>query len=383
MALQPTQQIKKLIENSRHILVVFDAEKEIDNICAALAWKIFLEKQGKQVDAAGENFSTPQNLKFIKETKDIKPSISHSQKFTIKLDISEVKIDTLSYDIKGDTLSIHINPSQGIITKNELRTAQSNFKYDLIISLGARDLESLGDIFFNNTDLFYRLPIINIDTHPGNEHYGQINAVSLSRSCGCEHSFQIMRGIDETLLDAKTAEILLTGLISRTKSFRSGGITPETLNIAGHLIGMGADRKKIIKNLYYNHSLDSLKIWGKALSRLQADPEKGLVWTVISREDFSLSGSREDALPELVDNLIANSPEAKAVILIYEKINEDGKVNASVFSFDHRFDSLELTRGLNATGNKKRAVISLTETTLKEAEIKIIGMIKKNLKDSN
>jgi len=128
------------------------------------------------------------------------------QKFTIKVDISKTKIDSLSYDIKDDWLYIHLNPKQGTISKKELRTAQSSFKYDLIITLNSPDLESLGDIFENNTDLFYRVPIINIDHQAGNEHYGATNLVELNKTSAGEIVYFLFKS-------RRIFEIVLTSIM--------------------------------------------------------------------------------------------------------------------------------------------------------------------------
>ena len=106
MALNEAQQLSKLLENSRHVLIVFGPRHDLDTICGALAWKIFLEKQHKQVDVVAENFSINKNLRFLNNVETIKPQLTHLQKFTIKVDVSRAKIDTLSYDIKDNWLSI-------------------------------------------------------------------------------------------------------------------------------------------------------------------------------------------------------------------------------------------------------------------------------------
>ena len=175
MALNEVQQLKNLLDSSKHILLVLNSVQNTDSICAAVAWKKWLEKQHKQIDIIADNFVLPKNLKFIVGAEEIQPQISHLQKFILKVDVTNVKIDTLSYDIKDNWLSIYLTPKQGVLTKNELRTAQSGLKYDLVITVNAQDLESLGKVFLNNTDLFYKVPVINFDTHPGNEHVGQVN----------------------------------------------------------------------------------------------------------------------------------------------------------------------------------------------------------------
>ena len=51
----------------------------------------------------------PQNLKKFRRK-------FHLQKFILKVDVSNIKIDTLSYDIK-DTAVYHLTPKQGTIKK--------------------------------------------------------------------------------------------------------------------------------------------------------------------------------------------------------------------------------------------------------------------------
>ena len=178
MALNEFQQFEQLVASSQHILVLFNSKDAGDALSSALALKNILEKQRKQIDIVSADFFVPKNLKFIPDIDSVKPALSHLQKFIIKVDVSKNQIDTISYDVKDNTLSIYLTPKTGLITKHDLRTAQSTFKYDLIITLGVADLESLGEIYYNNTDLFYRAPIVNIDCQANNEHFGHINAPS-------------------------------------------------------------------------------------------------------------------------------------------------------------------------------------------------------------
>jgi len=384
MALNETQQLNKLLEQSHYVLVVFKPEFNVDAICSALAWKNFLEKQHKQVDVISGDFTQPKNLKFLEGIEQIKPNIAHLQKFTIKVDVSSAKIDSLSYDIKDDWLSIHLNPKEGIITKNELRTAQSAFKYDLIITINTQDLESLGDTFLNNTDLFYRIPIINIDHNSSNEHFGQINNVDLNCSSTSENIFKVMKLINETDIDKNIATSLLTGIISKTRSFKSINITPNTLNAASELMKIGADRQKIIRHLYYSRSIASLKIWGQALTHLQSEPDIGLVWTCVTRDDFIRSNASEQELDDLIHELIINSPEAKVIVLLYEMPNgsTSTKIRGIVVT-DENNDAKSLIQAFEPQGNKKRAWFVVEGKALKEMENIVLENIRTTLEHLN
>ncbi|HSR89455.1 MAG TPA: DHH family phosphoesterase [Candidatus Udaeobacter sp.] len=378
MSLNETQQLSQLLEKSRHILLVLNSTQNTDSICGAVAWKKWLEKQNKQVDIIADNFILPKNLKFIVSPEEIQPQISHLQKFILKVDVTNVKIDTLSYDIKDNWLSIYLTPKQGVITKNELRTAQSSLKYDLVMTINAQDLESLGKIFFNNTDLFYKVPIVNFDNHPGNEHFGQVNFVEITATSVSEIIYKTVKQISPFHIDAEIATALLAGMISQTQSFKTTNVTPHTLNTASELMNLGADREKIVKHLYRTKSISSLKIWGEALTHMESEPSVGLVWTSITREDFSRTGATEEELKELIDELASNSPEAKVILLLYENTAGENKVHGFL-SADKQRDAKVLLQSFQAEGNKKTASFVIANKTLKEVELEVVEKIKKIL----
>ncbi len=378
MALNEAQQLKSLLDNSKHILLALNSNQSADAICGAVAWKKWLEKQNKQVDIIADNFVLPKNLGFIAGAAAIQPQISHLQKFILKVDVTHVKIDTLSYDIKDNWLSIYLTPKEGVLTKNELRTAQSGLKYDLIITVGAQDLESLGKIFFNNTDLFYKVPVINFDNHPGNEHFGQVNFVELNATSVSEIIYKTLKQTSEAHIDTEIATALLAGMISQTQSFKTTNVTPLTLNTASELMNLGADREKIVKHLYRTKSISSLRIWGEALTHMQSDPASGLVWTTITREDFSRAGATEDELKELIDELVNNSPEAKMILLLYENTKGENKIHGFLHA-DKQHDAKLLLQTFQPEGNKKTASFAITNKTLKETELEVVEKIKKIL----
>jgi phosphoesterase RecJ-like protein len=180
-------------------------------------------------------------------------------------------------------------------------------------------------------------------------------------------------------LDEKIAHCLLTGMISETHSFKTQTVTPSTLNIAGKLMNLGANRDTIVKHLYRTRSISALKLWGEALSHLQIDKNIGLAWTTLTREDFARSGAEETDLQGIIAELIGNSPEAK--IIINEPKNHDNKrIIHGLLSVDKQFDALELLRSFNPQGNKKTATFVIEHKTLKEVEEMAIETIKKSVK---
>ena len=376
--LDEKQQFERLLDSAKHVLVCFSQGKNIDAIASALALKKFLETKKTQVDIVCDNYEPIKNLKFIDGYDKINKKLSNLQKLIIKVDLSKTKIDTLSYDIKDNWLSIHINPKEGIITKQDLRTAQTALKYDFIITINTQDLDSLGEIFSSNTDLFYTVPIINIDNQLGNEHYGQLNFCSSTVASNSEIVYEVMKKIDETKISTEIANCILTGMISSTRSFKNSGVTPRVLNKAGELMDLGADRDQIIKYLYQTRSISTLKLWGKALTRIKIDPEIGLVWTILTTHDFIDSGADKDDLEDIIEELISNTPEAKIVLILHEsnKFEVKDKIHGSLMT-DKQFDAKEILNRYNPIGSKHKVNFIVPSGDLIETESKIVEIIKK------
>jgi nanoRNase/pAp phosphatase (c-di-AMP/oligoRNAs hydrolase) len=381
MAFNDIEQLAKAIEESRHVLVLFSTINDGDAIASALALKLFIEKQHKQVDIAASGFMLPKNYRFLPAAETIRAELAHLQKFIIKVDVSRSPIETLSYDIKDNTLSIYLTPKHGLITKNELRTAQSTFKYDLVITLNTPDLESLGSIFYNNTDLFYRTSIVNIDRLPSNERYGQINVVDLTATSTSEIIYKTLKQIGEQYIDVNTATALLTGMTIATNSFKNPNITPLTLQIASQLVNTGADREKVVQNLYRTRTISTLKLWGQALTHLQHDAKLGLVWTTLTHEDFTRSGAAMEDLTGITEEIISNSPEARIIMVLYEADDIDGKkVIKGTVTTEKNNDAILLLKPLKPEGNKKQAIFTMVDKTLTQTEAIAIEVIKEHSK---
>jgi len=374
-------QLNKLIEKSERPLIVFNIDLKHDVISSALALKSYLQKKGKKAEIVSEGYSPFTELSYLKSIDTIKSELSHLHKFTIKVDVSDIKIDALSYDISDNWLSIHLTPRQGIIGKKNIRTLQTGYKYDLIFILGATDLNSLGNIFFNNTDLFYRTPLINIDNNPANEHFGNLNIIDLTACSISEIIYKTMSGIGLDT-DADRATSILTGMIARTRSFKTPSVTPATLNLAGKLMEIGADREMIIKNLYRTKTIATLKLWGRALYNLQTDKSIGLVSTIITRDDFTRSGATAKELPDLVSELIANSPDAKLILIAYEDEKNNGTTRFFL-TVDKKFDAKQLAKLFKPEGDRKTVEFLISNKNIKEAESAVIDEIKKEFQTLN
>jgi phosphoesterase RecJ-like protein len=236
----------------------------------------------------------------------------------------------------------------------------------------------LGKIFLNNSDLFYRTTIVNLDYHNANERYGQINYIDPNTTSISEIVYQLGKLWYEKYLDQNNATSLLTGMIATTHSFKTTNVDPSTLQVASELINHGADREKIIHHLYRTRSLSTLKLWGTALMRLKIDTQKRFAWTTLTIPDFLNAGANYGQLKDLITELIENSPEVDSTLLLYEE-EVDSKKQINGILNCKKNDTLQILKPHNPSGIHRRAYFCLKNINMAEAEKIITEEIKKSL----
>ncbi|MBU1164761.1 hypothetical protein KKA15_04340 [Patescibacteria group bacterium] len=377
MALEVNQQIQKLVIDSNHILIAFRKDYTIDGVASATALYLTLKKMNKMVDIVCSDFVPSKNIKFLVGIDSVKTDLSNLQKFVISLDTSKNELDEFSYNVEKDKLNIFITPKSGIFTKDDVDTSTSDYKYDLIFVLDSPDLESLGKVYDNHNDFFYNTSIVNIDHDPQNEHFGQINLTNLNATSVCEILYDLFNSLEEKHFDGEIATALLTGIVSKTKSFKTPNVTPKTLNISSELIALEADREKVVTNLYRARSITTLKLWGRVLARLHSNSELKLAWSLLNSHDFIESGAEEEDLPDVIDELISTMPGNEIVALIYQM--EAGKI-CSIVQTLKDINALYLVKQFSPWGSKNQARFCIEGKNLPEVEKEIIEVIRKNLK---
>jgi len=373
MELSPYQQIYELVKKSNKIVIALPRKPSTDAIASGLGLFLCLEKMKKSVTVVCNQFELPPYHQFLPKSKEILSDLTTLRKFIIHLDLTKTKVKELSYDITDDKLNVYITPKSGFYDPRDITTSASRYEYELIFVLDSSDLESLGTIYDENAEFFYHMPIINIDHKPTNEYFGQINLVDLVATSTSELVFELVKEFKEKLMDEYIATSLLTGIISKTKSFQSATVTPKSLAIASHLIEQGARRDEIIKNLFRTKSISTLKLWGRALARLKMDLDGRVIWSMLARQDFDLSGANCDDLEGVVDELIINTPNAEIVMLLCEK--KEKKIEAVVNTIKS-INGLELFNDFKPRGTINFARFEIEGKNIVEAEELILQKIK-------
>ncbi|HLD28322.1 MAG TPA: hypothetical protein VJB67_01805 [Patescibacteria group bacterium] len=379
MALSTNQQIFELVNKNKSILIIFKKDWTGDALASSLALANVLKKYDKKIDIVCQNFKTPQSLSYL-PTDQIIGGLSNLQKFVISVDTTKTQVGEFFYDTDEKKLNIYLTPKEGQFGHEDITTAISDFKYDIIFVINSPDLESLGASYNDNSDFFYSTPKINIDNSPQNEYFGNIDVVNLAANSTAEIVYDLIKEFDEKLIDEDIATYLLTGIITATKNFKTQNITPKTLNLASLLVAKGARREQIIQNLYQNRYLSTLKLWGRVLSRLNNDLDDKLVWSSLSVQDFLETATTPADIVDVVDELIVSMPKTEIIVLLYEiKNGSENSIKIIIYSIKN-IDSLFIAQKFNPEGNKEVAKFTLAGVTLADAERAVIDEIKNKLK---
>lgn len=196
------------------------------------------------------------------------------------------------------------------------------------------------------------LPILNIDHHPDNQNFGDINMIDAAKSSVAEFVYDFLIYINAPI-DSDIAKCLLTGILTDTGSFMHSNTQPSTLMAAADLMKHGARIDKIHEFTYKSKDPRTMKAWARAIENTRVDTKNRIVISVITEEDLKEIGDVDnDAFGGFVETLNKIPGTRFAVFL-----RQDGdRVKGSMRSEERKeTDVAELARLLGGGGHKLAA----------------------------
>src|SRR6185369_335699 len=116
-----------------------------------------------------------------------------------------------------------------------------------------------------------RTYVINIDHHPGNTSYGQINWFDASAAACGEMVFDVVKALGVPL-SVEIATHVYLAILTDTGSFHYSSISPRTFDICRECLVAGVDPVLVARNVYDSNNMGRLKLFGAVLSAMQIDP---------------------------------------------------------------------------------------------------------------
>lgn len=307
---QAFEQANKLINNSQNILLTMHERMDGDDGGSVLALAHQLEKMGKTFECAIKK-GVPKSLSFLPGSEKINDDISREN-------------------------------------------------FDLVISCGCGEKKRCG----SEKIQALKVPFINIDHHPDNKLFGEVNLVEPDKSSVAELVYDFFQH-NHWPITKKVAVCLLTGIITDTGSFRHGNTKSSTLKVASELMRKGADLNVIIKNTYKNKTPKDMVAWGKAFKNIFYDEKNKIIYSVMAEEDLKKLGADlpQNVFEGFVETLNA-VPEAKFAMFL----KQDGSIiKGSLRSEQSKgVDVSQIARVFGGGGHKLAAGFSVAGKLTKD-----------------
>jgi phosphoesterase RecJ-like protein len=289
--------IHELILGSKNILIISHRKPDADTLGAALALKLWLVKNDKYVVLACKD-----------KPKDIFSFIPFLNDFVGSFDL---------------------------------------YMFDLVVfvDVGA---SYMTHFHLKHKNLFSAIPSINIDHHPSNDMFADINLVDPEAASTTTIIYRLFREWNVEM-DSEMATCLLAGIYGDTGSFKHANTSEEVYQIASDLMSLGAKISDVSRVLFRTKSVKTLKLWGRALENAKLT-DSNVLLSILGELDYTSVSAGPDHLSGVVEylNMVPNIDYALL-------INDDrkGNVRGSMRTSSELIDLSKIASVYGGGGHKK------------------------------
>jgi phosphoesterase RecJ-like protein len=182
-----------------------------------------------------------------------------------------------------------------------------------------------GDLARTGVSGLERFFVINIDHHPGNSGYGQINWFDSSAAACGEMVFDVVRALG-VKLSVEIATHIYLAILTDTGSFHYSSISPRTFEICRETLEAGVDPVLVARNVYDSNNMGRLKLFGAVLSAMEIDQTGRIAIVYLDREMARAAGGTYEDTEGLV-NLPLTVKEIQAVVFFKQEEGDEYRVS--------------------------------------------------------
>lgn len=276
------------------------------------------------------------------------------------------KISTLVFDSKFPEIFSFLTELDQALFMSDLK----DIKPGLIVALDAADERR---IVPSIEPIRPVTKLINIDHHPTNPSYGDLNLVRSDANSTSSLVFQILRHLGHRPSYA-ASRAFFTGLVTDTGCFRFEGVNADTFRIAAEMCESGIDSYQITQHLFEEHPVERLALERQILNRLRILSGGRVAMSELYMSDFQEAGASLADGENLVNKL--RETRGVEVGVLMTKVSEE-LTRVSLRS-KGRLDVAEIASQFGGGGHRRAAGIksSLDFHTLRQL---LLAAIEKKL----
>ncbi len=235
--------ISEVVSKNAAGIIVLPAKPTPDAIAAATTMYLALTKMGKTMGLVCS--AVPQSdmvgVDKIKNTLTV-----GGDNLVISFPYKEGAVDKVDYnfDVENEKFNLIIVPREGFpkLDPKDVNYSFAGGKIEFIVTIDSPNLNTLGDIYTKNQNVFTGKNIINIDRHLINNNYGTINVVVKTASSTSELVYKVLAAM-KVNFDREMATNLYSGIVAATNNFSSYSVNADTFEAVAILLRAGAVKK--------------------------------------------------------------------------------------------------------------------------------------------
>ena len=281
--------VKEIVDKGNRFTIIVHRNPDGDAIGSALAWAHYLRLKGKFVDIIAPN-SFPDFLKWLPGSDNI-----------------------LLYDTMK-------NDADALLCSS-----------DAIFCLDFNAMSRVADIadVVNELDI----PRLLIDHHLYPENNFTVSISNITACSTAELVYRLIYALgDDDMINKDMAECIYTGIMTDTGNFAYASNRKEIYIIVARLIEAGIDKDKIYRRVFYNYSIDRLRLFGFVMN------EKLQVFSNYNASIMTLSHNeikRFNAVKGDTEGLVNMPLQIKGLrFSCFLREELPGKINVSLRSVD-------------------------------------------------
>lgn len=244
------------------------------------------------------------------------------------------------------------------------------FKHDMVFALDSPTTARTSDYVKRENGR----PVVNIDHHPTNERYGDVNIVDDGASAAAVLVYRFLESVAPESITAGVADYLYLGVLMDTGGFRFQNTNAETFRTAARFVELGARPHEMAHEFIYAKKFSTLKLLAEALESLEMHGGGKVAAMSISQRMLERAGGSMSDTEGFVD-YAASIDDVELAVLLREV--GEGEVRVSLRSRNNH-DVASLAERYGGGGHRNAAGLTI-RGDLDSARSLMIGSLEEML----
>ncbi|WP_199623263.1 DHH family phosphoesterase [Paenibacillus alkalitolerans] len=243
-------------------------------------------------------------------------------------------------------------------------------RFGRVIAVDCADFARIGEV---HNAFEPDVKLLNIDHHPTNDLYGNVNLVRPDAAATVEILFDLAQTL-EIEWTQPLATSIYAGLLTDTGGFRYSNTTPNVFSIAEKMLRYGAEGAVLAELLLEKMTFPQIQLLREALSTLSFTEDRRIGWIVVSTDLLNRVGAADEDSEGLVN--IPRNVEGVEVGLLFKQ-KDTNAVKVSLRS-SGKADVSQIAKRLGGGGHVRAAGCTV-EGTLNEVVDRLVEAVSAEL----